>query len=245
MQELKVGTLLPGARPVGHGVNGALRGFALIDDEEMPVIAKRLSDRELLCEILCSQLGRGLDLPIPEPILLFDEDKQPMFGSKDIGYPNLLHFFNIDSEKNVVLDKLKKWVHLQSASFFDELIFNADRHPGNLLFDGSDFHLIDHGLTMHEFMPVDTTPDKWENQLFSLAIGLCKNDLDKNQISNNGCFWTDKLIQKDVIKNTTTALNGDKNIIDSLSAFLLARQNLLKSMIKMRVGSAQQDFVNA
>lgn len=157
MDKLRIGVFLDGARPVGEGIRGALRGFALLENEEVPVIAKYLSERELLCEILCAQLGRELDLPIPEPLLLFDGNKQPVFGSADIGYPNLNHFIQNQQSSNVILNKLKKWVHLQSASFFDELIFNADRHCGNLLYDGNAFHLIDHGLTLHQSYPPENT----------------------------------------------------------------------------------------
>lgn len=245
MESIQVGILLAGARPVGQGINGALRGFAIVGDNEIQVIAKYLSDRELLCEILCAQLGRELSLPIPEPLLIFDADGKPMFGSIDIGYPNLLHYLDEDSESEAVMSKLKKWVHLQSASFFDELIFNADRHPGNLLYDGEEFHLIDHGLTLHESYPPETPPSAWNNQLFSLAISICKNDLEKTKISNNGSAWTDELINRNAIHTITNSIGSDSNIIKSLCDFLSIRQNLLKSMINTRVDSAQSDFINA
>lgn len=242
---MKVGILLEGARPVGEGINGALRGFALVDEEEIQVIAKYLSDRELLCEILCAQIGRELELPIPEPILLFDNQKKPVFGSSDIGYPNLNHYFSKNTEMHIVISRLSKWVYLQSASFFDELIFNADRHPGNLLYDGVDFHLIDHGLTLHESYSPDTPPTVWNNQLFTLAVSLCKSDLEKTKISNNGSAWTDNLIAKNIISNKIKETSGNKIVIDSLYNFLSIRQNLLKSMINIRVGAAQTDFINA
>lgn len=245
MQNLKVGRLLAGARPVGHGVNGALRGFALVEDNEIPVIAKYLSDRELLCEIICSQLGRELGLPIPEPLLLFDYASKALFGSTDIGYPNLSHFLENDAEKSVIIKKLKNWVHLQSASFFDELIFNADRHTGNLLYDGSEFHLIDHGLTLHSGYPPETPPQVWENQLFTLALSVCGSEVAKSKLSNNGSIWTDNLIERDIVRLTMNSLDGDKVVLDSLSNFLSVRQSLLKSMINARIDPAQTDFVNA
>lgn len=245
MESIQAGILLAGARPVGQGINGALRGFAIIGDSEIQVIVKYLSDRELLCEVLCAQLGRELNLPIPEPILIFDAEGKPMFGSIDIGYPNLRHYLDSESESEVVMSKLKKWVHLQSASFFDELIFNADRHPGNLLYDGEEFHLIDHGLTLHESYPPETPPSLWNNQLFSLVVSICKNDLEKTKISNNGSIWTDELIKNDTINSTARSIAGESNIVKSLCNFLSIRQNLLKSMINTRVGSAQSDFINA
>lgn len=101
MESIQAGILLAGARPVGHGINGALRGFAIIGDSEIQVIVKYLSDRELLCEVLCAQLGRELNLPIPEPILIFDAEGKPMFGSVDIGYPNLRHYLDSESESEV------------------------------------------------------------------------------------------------------------------------------------------------
>jgi hypothetical protein len=245
MQSLRVGILLSGARPVGQGINGALRGFAVVTDNEIPVIAKYLPDRELLCELLCAQLGRGLDLPIPEPLVLFDSSGKALFGSADVGYPNLLHYFESKSDKEVIIQKLKTWVHLQSASFFDELIFNADRHPGNLLYDGNDFHLIDHGLTLHSAYPPETSPDEWENKLFSLAISICENDAAKSKLSNNGSIWTDNLIERDGINLAMDSLTADKEMLDSLGNFLSVRQGMLKSMINSRINPAQTDFINA
>lgn len=241
---MRVGVILEGMRPIGEGINGAMRGFALVGEEEVQVIAKYLPDRELICEILCAQIGIELDLPIPEPILLFDNNKKTLFGSIDIGYPNLNHYLAKDSERVTVISKLAKWVHLQSASFFDELIFNADRHPGNLLFNGIDFHLIDHGLTLHASYPPSTPPNVWDNQLFSYAVSLCKNDIEKSKIANNGSLWTDNLINKKVINNSSDKTPGDKTIITSLHDFLSIRQNLLKSMISARVGATQTDFIN-
>ncbi|MCW0353984.1 hypothetical protein IAQ00_09870 [Pantoea ananatis] len=240
---MRVGVILEGLRPIGEGINGAMRGFALVGDEEVQVIAKYLPDRELICEILCAQIGIELDLPIPEPILLFDNN-QPLFGSSDVGYPNLNHYLSKKTERDIVMSKLAKWVHLQSASFFDELIFNADRHPGNLLFNGVDFHLIDHGLTLHESHPPSTPPNAWENQLFSYAVSLCKSDIEKSKIANNGSLWTDNLIDKNIINIGTNNTIGDKTIITSLHNFLSIRQSLLKSMISARVGATQTDFIN-
>ncbi|HBC8967465.1 TPA: hypothetical protein KE741_000732 [Raoultella ornithinolytica] len=245
METLKVGFLLEGSRPVGEGINGALRGFAQVGEEEIQVIAKYLTDRELLCEILCSQIGREINLPIPEPFLLFDKDSKPLFGSYDVGYPNLFHYLSKDSEKELVMSKLKGWVHLQSASFFDELILNADRHPGNLLYDGADFNLIDHGLTLHSSLPPETPPNVWDNQLFSLAVSLCKNDIERDKISSNGSFWTDNLISRGIISNVINDAKGNRDILDSLSNFLSVRQNMLKSMIHIRSGASQSDFLNA
>lgn len=245
METLKVGILLEGSRPVGEGINGALRGFAQIGEEEIQVIAKYLSERELLCEILCSQIGRELDLPVPEPFLLFDKDQKPLFGSYDVGYPNLTHYLSKDSDKELIISKLKGWVHLQAASFFDELILNADRHTGNLLYDGCDFQLIDHGLTLHSSVPPETLPYVWNNQLFTLLVSICKNDIEKTKVSNAGSSWTDKLISNNVISNVISDVKGSKEIIDSLSNFLSVRQNLLKSMINIRAGASQSDFLNA
>lgn len=245
METLKIGNLLEGSRPVGEGINGALRGFAQVGEEEVQVIAKYLSDRELLCEILCAQIGREIDLPIPEPFLLFDQNRKPLFGSNDVGYPNLNHYLSKDSDKELVISRLKGWVHLQAASFFDELIFNADRHPGNLLYDGCDFQLIDHGLTLHSSVPPETLPNVWDNQLFTLAVSICKNDIERTKVANNGSSWTDKLISNNIILDVISDVKGNKEIIESLSNFLSVRQNLLKSMINIRVGASQSDFINA
>ncbi|CNF27303.1 Phosphatidylinositol 3-and 4-kinase [Yersinia rohdei] len=245
MNDIRVGTLLSGAKPVGQGINGALRGFALVDEDEIQVIVKRLPERELLCELLCAQIGRDLGLPIPEPILLFDEISHPLFGSADVGYPNLLHFLEKDLESEIIVSKLRKWIYIESASFFDELIFNADRHPGNLLFDGNEFYLIDHGLTLHESYGPEAPPEIWCNRLMSLLVDSCDSDSDKSKICNKASAWIDDLAERDVIGASIKKTPGDQDKIQTLSDFLSIRKKLLLSMINHRVGASQTDFINA
>ncbi|MCV5785480.1 hypothetical protein OFN20_31835, partial [Escherichia coli] len=77
-------------------------------------------------------LGRLLSLPIPEPVLLFDNNNQPFFGSIDTAYPSFTQFISNSSDSGV-LKALESWPLLQKAAYFDEWIAMDDRHNGNLL----------------------------------------------------------------------------------------------------------------
>lgn len=243
MDNLRIGSLLPGARPIGHGINGALRAFALVDEEEVSIIAKYLPEREILCEVLCAQLGRGIDLPIPEPLLLIDENKTILFGSIDAGYPNLFHFVDDNAKCHEIMSKLRKWFFLESASFFDELIVNADRHKGNLLFDGNEFVLIDHGLTLHEHVDYTFSPEKWANQLADVLLEGADDD-KKNKICNSATMWVSSLQDNGIIEELSDNIPNIAGIKDTLIQFLIMRNNVLLSMINHRVGNKQVDFVN-
>lgn len=242
MTKLRLGILLDGAKPVGEGINGALRGFAIIDGEEISVIAKKLPDREVLCEIICAKLGLLLALPIPEPLLLFDSSKNYFFGSVDVGYPNLFHYLDMSEDRSSILNHLKKWVHLRQSSFFDELIFNADRHPGNMLFDGVNFTLIDHGLALHDRFPDDFV---WENKLFSVALDECLNDSDMCKFQNDAKKWQEHLYEIDIINSIMADIDLLKSKHkDSLINILIKRQKMILSLINKRISPQQMDCVN-
>lgn len=239
---LRLGILLDGAKPIGEGINGALRGFAMVGDEEISVVAKQLPEKEIICEILCAKLGLLLDLPIPEPLLLVNSQKEYLFGSTDIGYPNLAHYLKIEHDGELALKLLKKWVHLKKSSFFDELIFNADRHEGNILFDGATFSLIDHGLALHEGFPDDF---KWNNILFSFMLNDCDSDSDRCKIKNDAKTWSDQLTEINIIDNIELEIsNINSPHKETLINILTKRKKMLLSFINNRLPSQQMDYVN-
>lgn len=151
---MKIGILQPGAKPIGIGNSGAMRGLVYISGVNHACIVKKCdSPEELAAECFCAFLARELSLTAPEPILVFD-GTQYIFGSLDATYPNLLSLWNIDpnnpdlSVLELLVSDLASWTGCGRLVAFDLLIDNADRHPGNLLFDGQDYTLIDHARTL-------------------------------------------------------------------------------------------------
>jgi hypothetical protein len=151
---IRIGTLLLGSVPVGSGINGAVRGFADLDGTEVPVVAKRLPDQEIMGEIYCALLCQAVGLPAPEPLVLQDQaDGSWMFASVDFPHPNCSQFLNLDvSDPRAVMimaEFLDRWPSLPKAVAFDEWIQNKDRNPGNILWnDENEFALIDHGKAL-------------------------------------------------------------------------------------------------
>ena len=154
---IRLGTLLPGAQPVGIGKKQAKRGFAIFSDVgEKPVIVKDIPAVEIAVEVFCALLGRSAGLSIPEPAVIWDPSSNHiLFGSVDAGYPNLLQRFNItgddvsEEQVRVIASRLVMWTKLAEGVCFDEWIWNVDRNLQNLLWDGHDeFVMIDHGSAL-------------------------------------------------------------------------------------------------
>jgi hypothetical protein len=140
------------------------------------VVAKQVSTREIAVEIICAAIGRAAGLPIPEPVLLMDHDDVWHYSSVDSSHPNLSQFVCTDDAS--ILGELERWPSLLPAACFDELIANPDRHNGNLLYDGSEFFLIDHGLCIPLGMtPQERSDDYHLNRLLDLQIEICRDDL--------------------------------------------------------------------
>lgn len=177
---VRLGTLVAELSDAGTGVNKAVRGIVQTHDGEIEAFVKRLSDsRELLIEVVAAGIARRMGLPVPEPLLVFVPEllggPAIAFGSAAIGHPNLMAW--VETGNSAVMRRLKAWKHLIPAACFDEWIANCDRHMGNLLYGGDeDFWLIDHGLAMHQHVPVDALAPI--NQLFTFATdGISEGDL--------------------------------------------------------------------
>lgn len=153
---IRLATLLPGHFPLGVGINQSRRGFVqCVDGAQLQAVIKAVPPLELAAELFCSLLGRCLQLPIPEPLIVRDpESGSLMFGGIQSLYPNLLQAFNLppnatNSELIPIVERLQKWPQVGEVVWFDEWIKNVDRNLTNLLWDGGEtFILIDHGLSL-------------------------------------------------------------------------------------------------
>ncbi|ROM62414.1 hypothetical protein BK653_26845 [Pseudomonas brassicacearum] len=224
--QIRVGRLLPGGQLVGEGANQPWRGIAATAAGEVAVIAKKISGREMAVEVICAVLGRSAGLPVPEPLLLLDSANEWHFGSADTGHPNLSQF--VSSQDRSILDELERWPELLAAACFDELIANPDRHDGNILFNGQDFLLIDHGLCIPLGMkPSDATDDYYLNRLLDLAIRACRDDLSAERTARRASEWAE-------CKPKLAVEETEKSIYEQFES---KTQNHLISFLKERISN--------
>lgn len=153
---IRLGQLIPGARPLGVGINGAVEGMAAFEDGEHKVIAKALPVAEIATELYCSLVARELPLPVAPPALLLDpETGAMMFGSLDEGYPNFAQAVRLDPLRPDLpalarfYSALRDWAAAPEVASFDAWIDNRDRNPSNWLWrNEKDWLLIDHGKAL-------------------------------------------------------------------------------------------------
>lgn len=147
---------------------------------DLSAIVKKIPENEIIVEIVCALLGRAIDLPIPRPLIVSDEKHGILFGSQDEGHPDLKHSL-IPSE--MIMGFLSLWAELPKACVFDEWIANEDRHDGNILTNGLEFWLIDHGLALNT--AVFKSNSVIDNKLLNDAMKFADNDISKQKLIND------------------------------------------------------------
>jgi hypothetical protein len=148
---IEEGELIPGtSRPIGQGVSGARRCLVRIAGTPEKCVIKRETIGGVVAECFAAEIGRHLQLPTLQPIVVRERGKSGWwFGARDQTHPSLLTTWGEGAQnqplniRNAAL-LLAAWLQVGTAISFDELIGNPDRNIGNLLWDGSDFWLIDH-----------------------------------------------------------------------------------------------------
>lgn len=228
---IKTGHLLPGGEQIGIGATRPVKAIASTAAGEIPVIAKSLSLRQVAVETICAVFGRIAGLPIPEPILLQDENGKWLYGSVYTEHPNFAQYASLS--EIAVADELAKWPALSSAACFDEIIANPDRNDENLLYDGAGFFLIDHDMCLPEGMPVnDSSEDYYTNRLLELRAGDCQDDLDSARIIQELCGWAEGIpsdcLKRAQAKSSVVIRHGT---LDSLSKFLEQRIDILADLL--------------
>lgn len=149
--KIEQGILIPATlTPVGEGITGASYSIVAIAGLSQRCVVKRAGDREIAAECLCALLGDALGLPTLQPVVVTDpRDRTLWFGSRDVGYPSLSSRLRIGTHADAVQMQalaciLSAWSQVGQAISFDELVANGDRNPGNVLWNGIQFTLIDH-----------------------------------------------------------------------------------------------------
>ncbi|EKN4689890.1 hypothetical protein ACSN7A_003197 [Yersinia ruckeri] len=241
---IRIGRLLPGGVIVEEGQHRPIKGVAMLPTadgktEEVVVFAKQISSRSISTEITCAALGRCLSLPIPEPVILFDENDLPFFGSVDTTYPSFSQYINDTSDKSV-LEKLESWPLLRKAAYFDEWIAMDDRHNGNLLFNGDGFYLIDHESAIPPGLsPEQSGIDYYSNQLLQIASSLLdrKNELAVQMSANEARAWSvankeEPIENLDVVLSSTVQEKTKKQMLSFLATRIEVLGDILYEQIK-------------
>lgn len=120
--------------------------------------------RRVIADLVCSQVGRALGLPIPRPHLVqLEPEDIPadsawhgrttpawVFASQHAGKHPKSFARHLTDHDSHMLRALAQWDGLHAAMAFDEWIANNDRNNGNMLYDPVEngFWLIDHGAAL-------------------------------------------------------------------------------------------------
>lgn len=149
--KIEQGILIPATLiPVSEGISGAGYAIVVIEDLSQRCVVKKVGDREIAAECLCALLGDALGLPTLIPVIVSDPRNGSLwFGAREASYPSLSSRLGIGAQINTTQLRalayiLSKWAQVGQVISFDELVANGDRNPGNILWNGAQFTLIDH-----------------------------------------------------------------------------------------------------
>jgi len=214
----------------------------------------------IIAELAAAQVGRAINLKIPEPFLIrIDPDDLPdesrfsseafifAYGCSSCG--NSTKSFERLIDGNAAI--LDSWDGLESTLIFDEWIANTDRNLGNLIYDAvsKTYWLIDHGRAF-----ADITSLFLEENLTNPAVTI-SNDLLNTVI---GCDMTyarkiEQLSNKLMIQCQTinlTDLDRDNHYQricksvkkEQLSNFLTKRIHHTTELICNKIGLTMMDL---
>lgn len=252
--KFKTATLLPGDfETPEQGKNETIKANVLLlnGSTTTAYIKPNLTPRKIFVELICAIIGRDLGIPIPQPILvqlnnenwhnLKQDEIKIVFGVESLPYPNLLR--NIKS--NSILKKLSEAKESFEALVFDECIFNCDRHPGNVLFDGGDkFYFIDHDLAIHNdcFASTDYMP---YNQLIKYFLHY--SDANKLElIYKMDAELIKKYLNyqfKDILKYINLVDGFNSSDVQKISEWLESRACVFIKHLKFRLNLQQQSLL--
>lgn len=170
--------------PIHAGqVNKVWRGLVQVEgslEPSVPVALKWMSGvHKLPVELACALAGTALGLPIPRGVAVLAQRDQlpglpgnakPLAGTDDYLCFGSVHQWPDDSTARLLGDSSADeftWRSLCSGptaapgAAWDELAANADRHTGNLIYDGAKFWFIDHELALQ---PIAQVMNKFTRQ---------------------------------------------------------------------------------
>lgn len=166
---------------VGHGITQPKYALVNISGTSHRCVVKTAGHKEIAAECYCALLGSALGLPTLQPIIVRDlKDNSLSFGSRNVGYPNLSSRLGIGDRANssqmlALAHVLSTWAQVGQVISFDELIVNGDRNPGNVLWGGDVFTIIDHERAL-----------QIEPMLINKLAQFSTNNFDPQQVTSVG-----------------------------------------------------------
>lgn len=250
MDDLLIGTLLPGAVPIhNQNINPVWRGNVTLGAIRRQMYVKAVEPRTLVVEVLCALAGRALNLPIPRPALVqvnpgvLPGVAMPLvfFGSESVDNPDLKQWLSRDADET--MRQLERWSQLIDAGCFDEWAGNGDRHGGNILYGGgNNFALIDHSEAIPRGLNAPD-PAHSNNLLTYAATGKTAKQLQAlyGAAKASAHPFAGVSVKAEIL----TILNdiSDQATVDGLVAFLHQRIHSLLLLISQRIGHAQTSLV--
>lgn len=199
------------------------------DSGDVVAVIKHLPNtREVAVEYACAALGIEIGLPVPEPLIVIDDDDKLYFGLIYVEAPS---FQRIARSCHAVSSQLLNWDKLHFATMFDTWIANSDRNGKNLLLNGAgDFWLIDHGMAI----PSNLSAENAVRNLLLLFI----NDNAKDQLSiKRHQKKIDQHIAKDYSDDIDIFIANNKWIVEDVLKFIQDRINYMPQLLGGKVGN--------
>lgn len=218
--------------PAGDGVTGAMRCVISVNGIHRAAILKRAPLDQVVAEAFAALLLRGWELPVPEPVLV-DENDKLAFASVDVRYPNL--------KQRLALNELPSGKARDAALFLaaqlacrlpnaplaaacDEAIGNHDRNLGNILWDGENDGWIDHAFSVGTCMSM---PDK--NKLCDMAVLVGEaSNMQRQATARSLLLRRDLPIEVTGLLDTVGITAGDK------AAYVAQKLNTLGNRLLAR-----------
>lgn len=169
---LRTAELIKGTEQrLNEGATAPIKAALRVDAQIVTGIVKTISLDKIAVECLCALVLRAWGVPVPEPVIV--QGDSLMFGSLDVGYPNLKQKIGYSEalsqpQKDVLIkigcDLVGQFQSTPLVIAADEAIGNFDRNLGNILWDGADVVYIDHERALGLSNDVD------QNKLATMAM---------------------------------------------------------------------------
>lgn len=240
---IRMGVLLPGFRPIGQGINDAVRGFAdLGTGRDDPVVAKFLQVEEILAEAFCSYLCRLSGMKSPEPLILrCQSTNRDVFATIDLEHPNFAHYLDLTDPRweAECCRRILAWPGATATIAFDEWVNNRDRNIQNLVWLGvDDYALIDHGKSLG----VDSSY-RDQNIIAQFVVNGTVSDVKtRERIANEAVVFAKKVFSTAIADDTRAEIAPiltDRTILDRFVGFVSHRLSCIESLIRNRFPHTQ------
>ena len=227
----------------------------------------RWSNRILMNEYICLELAKALGLTIPDGgscIINEKTDRQDVIDDIDYDeningiafYSEKIHNVNPSINSISVVNNIINKEEINSIILFDHLIYNIDRHRGNLLLNygneinGLKMYIIDHSHVFNLQHNWDATglqrlindEDYKNEQILDLnytevyryfyELGILNENLLKIAATNFKIIVTDELLDN-IINNIPSVWIINKDDLLKLKEYILYRLNNIDYIVEM------------